>query len=156
GRRRALDDLADEGLSRRPRGRDEEGKTADGRLSRREHRARRARALRRICACAPADRGSRRRRGAQCRRAGGDHEIIRGEIVGAGRMIRFLVLAAGLLVATASLAQWPSKPIHAVVPSPPGGPPDLILRMLNGDLAAILGQAVLVENRAGAGGVVGT
>jgi tripartite-type tricarboxylate transporter receptor subunit TctC len=71
-------------------------------------------------------------------------------------MIRILVLVAGLLLWTSSLAQWPSKPIHAVVPSPPGGPPDLILRMLNAKLAAILGQPVIVENRAGAGGVVGT
>jgi len=71
-------------------------------------------------------------------------------------MIRVLLLAAGLLLGTSSLAQWPAKPIHAVVPSPPGGPPDLILRMLNGNLGTILGQPVIVENRAGAGGVVGT
>jgi len=71
-------------------------------------------------------------------------------------MIRLFLLAAGLLVGSSSFAQWPSKPIHAVVPSPPGGPPDLVLRMLNANLAATLGQPVLVENRAGAGGVVGT
>src|SRR5437762_8954144 len=73
-------------------------------------------------------------------------------------MIRFCLFLAGLLLAASPLAQpaWPSKPIHAVVPSPPGGPPDLILRMINGNLGAILGQPVIVENRAGAGGVVGT
>jgi len=76
--------------------------------------------------------------------------------VGKGRMIRFFPVVAAILGATPTFAQWPAKPIHAVVPSPPGGPPDLILRMLNGNLAAILGQPVLVENRPGAGGVVGT
>ena len=49
---------------------------------------------------------------------------------------------------------WPAKPIHVVVPSPPGGPPDLIIRMLAPKMH--LGQALVIENRAGAGGVVGT
>ena len=76
--------------------------------------------------------------------------------MGASRMMRIFVFVAALLLSASPLAQWPSKPIHAVVPSPPGGPPDLILRMLNGNLGTILGQPVIVENRAGAGGVVGT
>jgi tripartite-type tricarboxylate transporter receptor subunit TctC len=71
-------------------------------------------------------------------------------------MMRTFLFVAALLLSASSLAQWPSKPIHAVVPSPPGGPPDLILRMINGNLGALLGQPVIVENRAGAGGVVGT
>jgi tripartite-type tricarboxylate transporter receptor subunit TctC len=62
-----------------------------------------------------------------------------------------------LLVTGQALAQsWPGKPIRVVVPSPPGGPPDLIIRMLNNGLAAELGQPVIVENRPGAGGIVGT
>ena len=71
-------------------------------------------------------------------------------------MMRIVSFLAGLVLTTSALAQWPAKPIHAVVPSPPGGPPDLILRMLNGNLGTIFGQPVIVENRAGAGGVVGT
>ena len=51
---------------------------------------------------------------------------------------------------------YPSKPIHVVVPSPPGGPPDLIIRMLIPKMSAGLGQPLVVENRAGAGGIVGT
>jgi tripartite-type tricarboxylate transporter receptor subunit TctC len=49
----------------------------------------------------------------------------------------------------------PSKPIRVVVPSPPGGPPDLIIRMLIPKMSG-LGQPLVVENRAGAGGIVGT
>jgi tripartite-type tricarboxylate transporter receptor subunit TctC len=53
-------------------------------------------------------------------------------------------------------AQWPAKPIKVVVPSPPGGPPDLIIRMLNAKLSMGLGQPVVIDNRPGAGGIVGT
>src|SRR5258707_13561798 len=51
---------------------------------------------------------------------------------------------------------YPNKPIRVVVPSPPGGPPDLIVRMLIPGMSAGLGQPLVVENRAGAGGIVGT
>src|SRR4051795_8814748 len=62
-----------------------------------------------------------------------------------------------LALPTGALAQaWPAKPIRVVVPSPPGGPPDLIIRMLTPRLAAGLGQPVVVDNRPGAGGIVGT
>jgi len=75
-------------------------------------------------------------------------------------MKRISIVVAALLVVTAlpAAAQsgWPSKPIHVVVPSPPGGPPDLIMRVLAPKLGAALGQPVVVENRAGAGGIVGT
>jgi tripartite-type tricarboxylate transporter receptor subunit TctC len=51
---------------------------------------------------------------------------------------------------------YPNKPIRIVVPSPPGGPPDLIIRMLAPKMSAGLGQPLVVENRPGAGGIVGT
>ncbi len=51
---------------------------------------------------------------------------------------------------------FPSKPIRVVVPSPPGGPPDLILRAVQGKLAALLGQPLVIDNRGGAGGLIGT
>jgi tripartite-type tricarboxylate transporter receptor subunit TctC len=51
---------------------------------------------------------------------------------------------------------YPSKPIKVVVPSPPGGPPDLILRAIGPRLQAALGQPLVIENRAGAGGMIGT
>ena len=53
-------------------------------------------------------------------------------------------------------ADWPSRPIRVVVPSPPGGPPDLILRAIGPKMQAALGQPVITENRAGGGGLVGT
>ena len=51
---------------------------------------------------------------------------------------------------------YPNKPIKVVVPSPPGGPPDLILRAIGPRLQAALGQPLVIENRAGAGGMIGT
>jgi len=66
-------------------------------------------------------------------------------------MIKLFIFAfAGLVHAQ----PYPSKPIHVVVPSPPGGPPDLIIRMLAPKMK--LGQPLVIENRAGAGGIVGT
>jgi tripartite-type tricarboxylate transporter receptor subunit TctC len=64
---------------------------------------------------------------------------------------------AGLPAALAQgVAEFPAKPIRVVVPSPPGGPPDLILRAILPKLTATLGQPVVLDNRAGAGGLVGT
>jgi tripartite-type tricarboxylate transporter receptor subunit TctC len=73
-------------------------------------------------------------------------------------MKKVVVAVFLLLFGAAVHAQkdWPNRPIRVVVPSPPGGPPDLIVRMLTPQLAASLGQPVVVENRAGAGGIVGT
>src|SRR6185503_17677082 len=51
---------------------------------------------------------------------------------------------------------FPSKPIKVVVPSPPGGPPDLIARMIAPKMSAALGQPLVIDNRSGAGGIVGT
>ena len=69
--------------------------------------------------------------------------------------MRILLLALTLALAPIAHAQpYPSKPIHIVVPSPPGGPPDLIIRMLAPKMN--MGQPLVIENRAGAGGIVGT
>lgn len=52
--------------------------------------------------------------------------------------------------------RWPSRPIRMIVPFPPGSSPDLIARLLTERLAQSLGQPVVVENRPGAGGNIGT
>ena len=66
----------------------------------------------------------------------------------------FVVLIAHLL-AFQSAQAFPDRPIKLVVASPAGGPPDVMARLLSDKMAAILGQPVIVENRAGAGGTIG-
>jgi tripartite-type tricarboxylate transporter receptor subunit TctC len=64
----------------------------------------------------------------------------------------------GLLTPLAAQAQatYPEKPIRFLVPYPPGGGTDVIARILQPRLQAALGQSVLIDNRGGAGGSVGT
>src|SRR5229473_5106407 len=56
----------------------------------------------------------------------------------------------------ASAQDWPNKPIRWVVPYPPGGGTDVIARIMQNRLSEALGQTIVIENRGGAGGAVGT
>jgi tripartite-type tricarboxylate transporter receptor subunit TctC len=69
-----------------------------------------------------------------------------------------LMGAAALTLATPVLAQtaaWPTKPVHAFVGFPAGSSPDLLARIVTEPLAAKLGQPIVIENKPGAGGVIG-
>ena len=60
------------------------------------------------------------------------------------------------LSGTAFAQAWPSKPIQWVVPYPPGGPSDVLARLLGQKLSERLGQQVMICNKPGAGGNIGT
>ena len=70
--------------------------------------------------------------------------------------MRILCFFLGILISvSANSQQWPNKPIRLVAPYPPGGQTDIVSRWLAEKLAPVLGQTVVVENRAGAQGAVG-
>src|ERR1700704_3486547 len=56
---------------------------------------------------------------------------------------------------SANAQDYPTKPIRLVVPFPPGGPSDIISRVLGQKMQELLGQLIIIDNRAGAGGVLG-
>ena len=72
-------------------------------------------------------------------------------------MKKAIAVALGLLAAAcASAEDWPTKPVRFIVPYPPGGGTDVIARILQQPLSEGLGQQVVIENRGGAGGALGT
>jgi tripartite-type tricarboxylate transporter receptor subunit TctC len=72
------------------------------------------------------------------------------------KILRLPVLISLLAITTGAFAQaWPARPVTFIVPFPPGGGTDITARTLAARLGAKWGQSVLVENRGGAGGIVG-
>ena len=65
-------------------------------------------------------------------------------------------VAAWLPAGASAQATWPNRPIKLIVPFPPGGGSDVIARVLGTRLSARLGQPVIIENKGGAGGALGT
>ena len=75
-----------------------------------------------------------------------------GFLISAARIVGWMLLVASTHV---SAAAYPDHAIRLIVPFTPGGGNDTVARLVSRGLAAELGQAVVVDNRAGAGGIVG-
>ena len=73
------------------------------------------------------------------------------------KALKPLLIALALLCPAWATAQdFPSKPIHLIVPFPPGGPNDIIARVVGQRMSDILKQTIVIESRSGQGGVIGT
>jgi tripartite-type tricarboxylate transporter receptor subunit TctC len=72
------------------------------------------------------------------------------------KLLTAVVSLVALLVGFPSAQAFPDRPIKLVVASPAGSPPDVMARLLTDKMAEILGQPVIVENRPGAGGTIGS
>ena len=73
-----------------------------------------------------------------------------------GALAAVFAIAAGLAAVTATAQPYPAKPIRMVVPYPPAGGTDVVARILTEPLAAELGQPIIIENKGGAAGNLGT
>src|SRR5258705_9252619 len=72
------------------------------------------------------------------------------------RLPASVFLLCCVLAAAASAQQYPSRPIRMVVPASPGGVTDIAARAIAPQLSEALGQSIVIDNRAGAGGIPGT
>lgn len=75
-----------------------------------------------------------------------------------GRLATAAMVAclASMLTSIVDAADWPTKPVRLIVPYEPGGPTDASARAINTKVGNALGQPVLIENRPGAGSIVGS
>ena len=73
-------------------------------------------------------------------------------------LARRQVLAGALLIlpATARAAEWPERPLRMIIPFAPGAGADIVGRTFAEELAKALGQQVVVDNKGGSGGLMGT
>jgi tripartite-type tricarboxylate transporter receptor subunit TctC len=72
------------------------------------------------------------------------------------RLCALAALLAAFAAGPSAAADYPTRPLRLLVPFPPGGGNDLLARIFGGRLAELLGQQVVVDNRAGGGGIIAT
>jgi tripartite-type tricarboxylate transporter receptor subunit TctC len=74
------------------------------------------------------------------------------------RLTLTALLSVAVIVGGAGLAfaEYPDKPVHLLLPFPPGGAVDIVARVMTAKMAADLGQPIIIENKSGAGGIVAT
>jgi tripartite-type tricarboxylate transporter receptor subunit TctC len=83
--------------------------------------------------------------------------MVNGENMSKKTMVAYAVTLSLAVTAGGVLAQaYPAKPVRVVVPFPPGGPTDIVARLMAPKMTEGLKQTVVIENRAGAGGIIGT
>ena len=77
--------------------------------------------------------------------------------------LKTAVLARSLVAAMFALPfaaigadAYPAKPVRLIVPFPPGGSNDIVGRLVASELSPLLGQQVIIDNRGGAGGIIGS
>ena len=71
-------------------------------------------------------------------------------------VLRFTCLTLAAVAVPAAAQEFPTKPIRMVIPYDPGGVSDIVARMIQPGMVASLGQPIIIENRPGAGGGIGT
>ena len=71
-------------------------------------------------------------------------------------MLRAILAGVALCLAATAAWSWPTRPVTFIVPYPPGGGTDVIARIYQEPLSKQLGQPIVIENRGGAGGSIGT
>jgi len=69
---------------------------------------------------------------------------------------KLALAAASLVLSATALAQYPTKPIRIISSFPPGGTTDVLARIIATEMTKTVSQPVVVENKTGAGGIVGT
>ena len=72
------------------------------------------------------------------------------------RTLAACFIAAAFLASPAVGQTWPARPITMVVPFPPGPAPDLVARLVGAKVSDALGQSIVIENRTGANGMIGS